>query len=500
MISHQANSMADRWAFLTLLILSFGVQLLTVGEFSSLCDEGFVTTVADRMCNGETLYKDIDCFLPPLIPIFFMVVFKLIGTTIQSATLGLAAIRAANVMLVYWISRQVSGRLSSFIVSCILLFGFSLETIHANYHWAANIPYLTLVALLLHWTQKPRLRWLVAAGFNLGVASLTLHTYSLFGAVLVLFVLYRSGITLTKLRAVALGLVPVLIAFFAILTLQGSLGSGYECLISENSYRIQYEQVSVAQAITFNLNAMSTSPLESASIWLPLLLSIILPFTRPRKPSTTILLLANLLLLASSAYRFLWQNVAIHDLLCFPILAIYLEETQIYKLAVGLSLVLCLPQASNRLSSLMVERHWVDFPRGQVFVSSEFEASKLNELREFLLKRAKPGQQALLLAYVPNLHFLMGYRNPNPVIILRPISVPREKYETAVERLAHAWVFRFQTYDSPQFLLAFWPNCDMKKYSSDNQWFHDQLVKTHEFKDWGAVLVYRPLETEEPSK
>jgi len=481
-----------------LLLLAVGLLCLqpTVGRFSSLLDEGLVTSPAARVVEGQVLYRDIYLFTTPGPVLFLAGAFKLLGTSIEAAHWALLGLKLALLLALYWVSRLLVGSTPWALGPPLAFLALGLDD-PMNYinHQVPNLPFLLAVGLAMQLVLKPSAPTAVALGAATTLTGLTLQTFGVAAAVPAAFAVLKTrrfaGPFLT-------GLVLAGLPFVVWLWSEGLVGQFFTDTVASNVHRSSLERVT-PQGFLRSLWLMH----GPGSPWPQFLTGVLLVFTqvagllaplfvRHKPPELQVALVAGWMMMLACSYRLLPSQLLLHGFMPLVLMAWTLRQGGWRKLAIALLLASGLLAGQHTWAALQT-RYPVRFPRGLARVGSEAEAQDLQKLVRFLERRA-PGGAAFFVPYEPNLYFLMGLRNPTRYLQMRPLQYSREQMADALRHLGDCPVFRFPAYETDDFLRWGWPDIDLSVYRAEEAWFYSQLEQTHRREDFGAVQLYVPKE------
>lgn len=488
-------------------LLAFSLWYLqpTVGVFTGMLDEGLVLTPADRILQGEVVYRDFFLFTGPLVPWLYAGFMGTAGVSVASAQLLLGLIRAGCVVLLYLVSARCLPPLPAAVPPLLFLFTYAAEPDHYANHWGGNLFLLLGTWALVEWAARPSRFLLAATGVAMAAALLTLHSFGAAlvaaGGVTVAFVRWRDGAAaLRDLAALAAGVAGGLAPALGYLAVEGALPGMWEGLITSNVYRAGFEFVHAGTAARLLLQGLGGGLhpfLASLLMLVPLLATFLgAPLLLARDPSSRtpvlVAVLASALAMdAACSYRLLPSQLQLHGYLSFVLLVVLLERWGRVGSLVVLALALPLGVSARQAASARVFP--VQFPRGVARVASPGEAESLQRLVSFLERRLPPDRQAFFTPYEPNLYFLVDVRNPTRYSQMRALQYSREDMEDALRALARhpeAPVFHFPAFESEDFLRRSWPDVDLEAYRSQWDWFRARLLEDYDLSDHGAVQVY----------
>src|SRR5262249_7417468 len=143
--------------------LSFA-YLLTYPLAIGKADESHLLYGAKRVLEGEVIYKDFFEILTPLAYYLFAGIFRIAGTTLLAARVGMAAIEALGCGLLFHLTRRISGGAEATLVTLIFA-GVCIPTWpYASPHWISTVLGLLVAMVTLARTggDSSRARPLVA--------------------------------------------------------------------------------------------------------------------------------------------------------------------------------------------------------------------------------------------------------------------------------------------------------------------------------------------------
>lgn len=166
---------------LCLLLLSF-ISWRKTAEV--IIDFGMQLYIPWQILEGKNLYRDIAWKHGPFSQYFNALLFRVFGVSLTTLLVANICITAALTALIYRIFHFLSDRLTALTAAALFLFlfAFSIQTGMGNWnfitpytHEATHGTFLAvgMIAALLEHRRKSERRWLVAAGFALGLIALT---------------------------------------------------------------------------------------------------------------------------------------------------------------------------------------------------------------------------------------------------------------------------------------------------------------------------------------
>ena len=155
-------------------LLIFSVSLAYLCLFRSYanldCDEGIVLQGAQRILDGQVLYRDFFSFYTPGSYYLFALLFKLFGSSMLVARTALSLCGGIFSVLTYLIARRVCERWSSVLAAYLVTLCVLPNRFAVLHNWDSTLfAYLTLYCAILL-LQRPHWFWALAMGT---LASLT---------------------------------------------------------------------------------------------------------------------------------------------------------------------------------------------------------------------------------------------------------------------------------------------------------------------------------------
>ena len=132
-------------------------------------DQSFYLTHAERMLNGEVLYRDLFQFNLPGTEGLYYLLIRCFGPTPWIASLALLVAGSALVLVVLWLARKAVSGSAALLPPLAYLLCSERSNFDGSHHW-----YSTLLVLLAAMVLAERSSWtrVAAAGSLLGVAAL----------------------------------------------------------------------------------------------------------------------------------------------------------------------------------------------------------------------------------------------------------------------------------------------------------------------------------------
>lgn len=162
-------------------------------------DQVFFWLYAQRLLNGECVYRDFFQFTPPGTDLVFCSLFKIFGTRIEVANWVVLVLGVVLCWLCFRLSLFVMRRSAAIATAAlflVLLFG---KMLNATHHWFSTLAVTFAISVLLKTRSPERVS---AAGALLGLASFFTQTRGVAAAAgIVVFLLWEHFETEQSLRA-----------------------------------------------------------------------------------------------------------------------------------------------------------------------------------------------------------------------------------------------------------------------------------------------------------
>jgi hypothetical protein len=134
-------------------------------------DESHLLYGARRILAGEVIYRDFFEIITPLAFYLFAAIYRIAGTTLAAARVGMAILNAAGCALLFHLARRISGlaeaTLATLIFACVCLPTWP----YASAHWISTVLGLLVATMTLActggWASRVRP---LAAGIVAGIA------------------------------------------------------------------------------------------------------------------------------------------------------------------------------------------------------------------------------------------------------------------------------------------------------------------------------------------
>jgi len=207
--------------------LIFSFSLLHLSFFYSYTlmngDEGIILQGAERILQGEVLYRDFFAFITPGSYYWIAFFFKVFGSSIGVGRTVLLVEGALLSVLTYLLARRVCSRWSAFFASALVPLTGLPNRFLVLHNWDSTLwAFLTMYCAVIY-IQKPRRVWVFAAGLFAAVTFLFEQSKGagiVFGLGLAAMILVmtdhemRSRINLRLLAAFIIGFgLPLLFTF-----------------------------------------------------------------------------------------------------------------------------------------------------------------------------------------------------------------------------------------------------------------------------------------------
>lgn len=161
-------------------------------------DQVFFWVYAQRLLNGECVYRDFFQFTPPGTDLVFCSLFKIFGARIEVANWVVLVLGVVLCWLCFRLSllfMRQSAAIATAALFLVLLFG---KMLNATHHWFSTLAVALAISVLLKTRSSARIS---AAGALLGLASLFTQTRGVAAAAgIAVFLLWENFETEQSLR------------------------------------------------------------------------------------------------------------------------------------------------------------------------------------------------------------------------------------------------------------------------------------------------------------
>jgi len=154
----------ERWIAAGLFVLSCAYLLAFRRYVTMDPDEGIVLQGAERILNGEILYRDFFSFFTPGSYCWQAALLKLFGNSLIVARTALVLYGGLFTVFTYFIARRTSPRwiaLTAAYLATIACLPWRFMVLH---NWDSTVSFCLAVYFAVRFVEAPRLRWAVAVG------------------------------------------------------------------------------------------------------------------------------------------------------------------------------------------------------------------------------------------------------------------------------------------------------------------------------------------------
>jgi len=409
-----------------------------------LNDEGYILQAAQRITQGEVIYKDFFIAYTPLSPIITAFGFILLGESIITARLIALAASLLTLIIIYKLAAMLTK--NEILRWAPVLFFLVWGPMHINFSWPVVYSSLTGVAtcyFLFCVKVKKNKNYYFWAGFsavmtllfkqNFGVASL---------AVLgVYFLINNKERRYIPVTSIGIGL-PILVWGIYIL-----LTNSTDAVI-ENFYFYFYQKLvveGVDQTPFIYSGSALTSIFKLGFYLLPLTLSLIASIYTWREKKELIFIPLFCALYYLTGIRPVTDYVHYTPLLALSGLSIFLiilySKRRYEKIAISLiffGLIIIGVYASvfrayyRWESPLISHIHLLDNEKMSVLVDNKYK-KLITDMEEYVNAQTVKNEYIFINYYSPSLYFILERKNPTRFIYLSP-NVVDYKYQIEIER------------------------------------------------------------------
>lgn len=265
-------------------LLVFALSALYLWPFRAATDlfqdEGIVLQGAQRILEGQVLYRDFFSFYTPGSFYAMALVFKIFGNSYLAARTLLPIFGGVFSVLTYLLARRVTSRwIALLAVYMFLVIGLPYRFLHLHNWDSMVLAYLALYSSVRFW-EAPRQCWAFATGTLVSLTALFEHSKGAgllagltlgFGA-LVLWGGVRAQFTRGRLAALAAGYVWPFVPVFAYFASQGALS----LMLSDWAWPLfHYSESNKLPYGWINISPSGWEALFASGSWIRRLLSVL---------------------------------------------------------------------------------------------------------------------------------------------------------------------------------------------------------------------------------
>jgi len=171
-LARSALQLLDRG--LPIMTIAFGISFYVSSAQVGLRldDEGYILELATRVQRGEAPYLDFFTLYPPTIYYLLAGFLKLFGPNLLLARYLMVAVKSANLVLGYLLSRRLVPRFAAAFTPLLILFIEILSGFNLNPHsaWFAGTLFLLVWLALGKWLDNGRAMYCFLAGICCSLA------------------------------------------------------------------------------------------------------------------------------------------------------------------------------------------------------------------------------------------------------------------------------------------------------------------------------------------
>jgi 4-amino-4-deoxy-L-arabinose transferase-like glycosyltransferase len=154
---------AERYIASVIFLLSF-LYLCILRRYSWIDpDEGIILQGAQRILDGQVLYRDFFSFFTPGSYYFFALVFRIFGNSYLVAHTALAFIGAAFSPITYLLARRVCSRQASLLVTALMMMTALPWRFVVIHNWDSTLWACLALYCAVRLLESPTVQWAFAA-------------------------------------------------------------------------------------------------------------------------------------------------------------------------------------------------------------------------------------------------------------------------------------------------------------------------------------------------
>jgi len=152
------------WAVSAALLVLTTAYLLLFRRYTFSPDEGITLQGAQRVLQGQVMYRDFFYFCTPGSYYLLALLFRIFGSSIIVARTALAVYGGIFALLTYLIARRVCARWSAIVPPCLVILALLPNYFVALHNWDSTLwAYITLYCAV--WLlQRPHWAWALGMG------------------------------------------------------------------------------------------------------------------------------------------------------------------------------------------------------------------------------------------------------------------------------------------------------------------------------------------------
>jgi hypothetical protein len=157
------QSRSERYIALAIFLLSFG-YLCIFRRYSWVDpDEGIILQGAQRILDGQVLYRDFFSFFTPGSYYFFAAILRIFGDSYLVAHTALALVGAALSPITYLLARRVCSRQTSLLVTFLMTITALPWRFIVIHNWDSTLWACLALYCAVRFLESPSVRWVFAA-------------------------------------------------------------------------------------------------------------------------------------------------------------------------------------------------------------------------------------------------------------------------------------------------------------------------------------------------
>lgn len=199
-----------------------------IGNFDTI-EEGFLLAWVQRLINGESLYKDVFVYHPPLIPWGMYLFSKIQGFNLYSERLFLHLLQVAGGIIYFFLVKKIIKNIWVTAFCFFVFLGITSSTVRNNVEIRVALPLLSLLCFY-HFFEAKKWFWLFISGLLSGVSILLSFETGLVSLLVLPLALnlfsgskFFSRVRLKENMQFFAGVILILAPFFIYLNLVGAL-------------------------------------------------------------------------------------------------------------------------------------------------------------------------------------------------------------------------------------------------------------------------------------
>jgi len=477
---------AKRYGLYLIFVLCSLLALYTIFHGTILNDEGYILNSAQRLLDGQVMYRDFHYAYTPASAYITALIFSLFGATLFGERIGIVIVSVMTALLIYLLAKKITNK-KEYLILPILAF-LAWGPSHINFAWPVMyaIPVGFAICLSLIDALETRKKiYLFLSGFLTILLLLLKQNYGL-GAIALGFSALLFYSPLRNFRSFfyyILGMFSLILIFTIHLHISGSLNA-----FLTDMYEYTYRRIIVEHALDtpFLYGGTLIQKITKAALYLsPLLISIAALLSVLKQKSNLLIIPALCIIFYILGIRPTTDFVHLVPLLAMsglPLLTLVVQSNK--KIRLPLVIVFIIFVLFGFYSAFFLGYYrwqkplrehntFLTTPKTYIWISPE-NAQELEKIQKVVTKFATNEKYIFVYDYQPMIYFLTDKKNPTKFDLISYHSFFLNNTPQIVKVLAYKKVKLIITtkdiYDDKT-LLAKYIKTNYKRVSESKQFY-----------------------------